>query len=228
MLPQRLPNPPNLPFSIVSFVFSTSVDFMFCQITRLVIRNFTRKDAGYYTCRTPHNTEAPGRLELVLRPQLLADYAPSPPKNKEGTENGGIITGHQISVALEEGTKTQLTCRINPRLGFPNVTQVAITWYFQGQHIISPGEVEEHRLRMAELMAQEASGLSESPVEAPSANPVANTRGIFSSPFQEEAEKTTPSGEKYVEKRTYEKGNDPARLAPREFGVEIRENNQVN
>lgn len=99
------------------------------------MRDFKKSNVGAYTCSktstTPEGPDpTPAKVELIMRPRLLADYT-----SLSRTEtNEVVMTGHRVSVPLEIGSVGRLICRTNPNFKGP----IRVTWFYHGRQLIGP------------------------------------------------------------------------------------------
>ncbi|CAH8623164.1 unnamed protein product [Heterobilharzia americana] len=180
-------------------------------ITMMVIQKFRAEDSGQYTCRNmnPSSTVLPASVFIDVRPRLLADFIPLPPSTPEDS-GSPVVAGIAVSVALEEGRRGEILCRINSKLK-PN--NVHITWFFQGRQLIAPSIVMQ---QIGQKSLSNANNLSNQiPISG-----VENSE-MFLSPSQERSY-TSASNRLYTEQL-----NRPVALDPGELGIQITQNGQV-
>lgn len=101
----------------------------------LVIQHFTLEDQGIYTCQKSNelNSLNSVQVNLIARPRLLLDFTPLPPIDSSKSSTP-VVQGPPVSVELEIGHASNITCRINPKLE----SNVYLTWFFQGRQLIAP------------------------------------------------------------------------------------------
>ncbi|VDQ01492.1 unnamed protein product [Trichobilharzia regenti] len=180
-------------------------------ITMMVIQQFQADDSGQYTCRNahPNSMALPASVTINVRPRLLAEFVPLPPTTPEDSESA-VVAGVAVSVALEEGRRGEIVCRINPNL---NVDDVQITWFFQGRQLVAPSIVMKQTEQKGLYKLDNFSNKNQLPG-------VENSE-MFLLPSQEKSYSMRPN-RPYVEQL-----NRPIALDPGELGIHIKENGQV-
>lgn len=100
-----------------------------------MVQGFTENDKGTYTCSRKSTivgapSPSPGKVDLMMRPRLLADFT-----SLSRTETDEVVmTGHRVSVPLEEGLEGRLVCRTSPTFNGP----IRVTWFYHGRQLIGP------------------------------------------------------------------------------------------
>uniref|UniRef100_A0A5K3FQW2 Ig-like domain-containing protein n=1 Tax=Mesocestoides corti TaxID=53468 RepID=A0A5K3FQW2_MESCO len=107
-------------------------------MSRLVVQDFKESDKGTYTCSRKTdgdgNAVTPAKVDLVMRPRLLADFVALAPTETDDTVSATVMTGYRVSVPLEEGFGGRLVCRTNPAFKAP----IRVTWFYHGRQLIGP------------------------------------------------------------------------------------------
>ncbi|CAH8577450.1 unnamed protein product [Schistosoma turkestanicum] len=180
-------------------------------ITMMVVQKFQAKDSGQYTCRNTHpsSTALPASVFIDVRPRLLADFIPLPPASSEDS-GSAVVAGVAVSVALEEGRRGEITCRVNPEL---NVNDVQLTWFFQGRQLITPSIVMK-QMGQKNLFKVNNTGHENSLPEMKSAD-------MFL-PSSHDRSFTPESNQLFTEQL-----NRPVALDPAELGIQISHDGQV-
>ncbi|CAH8649611.1 unnamed protein product [Schistosoma curassoni] len=180
-------------------------------ITMMVIQKFQAKDSGQYTCRNTHpsSTALPASVFIDVRPRLLADFIPLPPSNVEDS-GSAVVAGVAVSVALEEGRRGEIKCRVNSQL---NLDSVQLTWFFQGRQLITPSIV------MKQTGQNNLFKVNNTSLE----NPLTEIENpdIFP-PSSHERNFASGSNQLFTEQL-----NRPVALDPEELGIQISQNGQI-
>ncbi|KAL7057903.1 hypothetical protein AAHC03_016995 [Spirometra sp. Aus1] len=104
-------------------------------MTRLVVRRFSEADAGNYKCsKGSDNGVLSDKVYLMMRPRLLADFPALEHVEEDDSGASSVVTGHRVSVPLEEDTEGRLVCRTNPNFSGP----IRVTWFYHGRQLIGP------------------------------------------------------------------------------------------
>ncbi|KAH8864438.1 cell adhesion molecule [Schistosoma japonicum] len=180
-------------------------------VTMMVIQKFHAKNSGQYTCRNTHpsSTALPASVLIDLRPRLLEDFTPLPPSSSEDSSSA-VVAGVAVSVALEEGRRGEIVCRVNSKL---NLNDVQLTWFFQGRQLITPSIVMK---QMGQKNVLNVKNFSHENYLAEVEN------SEMFSPFSNERSVTPESNQLYTEQL-----NRPVALDPAELGIQISQDGQV-
>ncbi|VDL92812.1 unnamed protein product [Schistocephalus solidus] len=73
----------------------------------------------------------------MMRPRLLADFPALEHVQEDDSGASSVVTGHRVSVPLEEDTEGRLVCRTNPKFSGP----IRVTWFYHGRQLIGPAAV---------------------------------------------------------------------------------------
>ncbi|KAK4474363.1 hypothetical protein MN116_001526 [Schistosoma mekongi] len=180
-------------------------------VTMMVIQKFQSKNTGQYTCRNTYHssTALPASVFIDVRPRLLEDFIPLPPSSPEDSSSA-VVAGVAVSVALEEGRRGEIVCRVNPKL---NLNDVQLTWFFQGRQLITPSIVIK---QMGQKNILKVKNFSHENHLAK----VENSEMFL--PSSNEGSITPESNQLYTEQL-----NRPVALDPEELGIQISQDGQV-